>query len=180
MLLDAKRSALLVVDIQERLAAAIPDAAAIIERTKILLAAAIRLDVPIVFSEQYPKGLGSTDARLQPVPNSAVVLPKLDFSCAADPGLKAAIAATGRDQIVLCGMETHVCVLQSALGFIAEERRVFVVADAVGSRHEERRRLGLERMRSAGAEIVDSEMVVFEWLGAAGTDAFRELSRLIR
>lgn len=180
MLLEAERSALLVVDIQDRLAAAIPDAAAVIERARILLAAAVRLGVPIIVSEQYPKGLGGTDARLTPLPAQATVLPKLAFSCAADPGLLAAVKATGRDQLVVCGMETHVCVLQSALGFVATGRQVFVVSDAVGSRHEERRRLGLERMRAGGVDIVDSEMVVFEWLGAAGTDAFRELSRLIR
>ncbi len=180
MLLDARQSVLFVVDIQARLAPAIAGAEGIIARTRILLAAAARLGVPVLVSEQYPQGLGHTDERLLPLPDGTCVLPKTCFSAAADPALRAHLEAFGRRQVVLVGMETHVCVLQTALGLKAADYAVAVVADAVGSRLPERRALGLARMRHHGVEVVDSEMVVFEWLAAAGSPAFKELSRLIR
>jgi nicotinamidase-related amidase len=130
-------------------------------------------------SEQYPQGLGHTDARLT-LPEGAAVFAKTAFSAARDPAILTHLGGLGRRQVVLCGMETHVCVLQTALGLQAPDRDVAVVADAVASRHAERRLLGLERLRDEGVAIVDSEMVVFEWLGAAGTPEFKELSRLIR
>lgn len=180
MLLDAGHAVLFIVDIQTRLAAAVADAETIIARTRILTAAAARLGIPVLVSEQYPQGLGHTDERLLPLPEGAVVLPKTAFSAAADPGLRRHLAALGRRQVVLAGMEAHVCVLQTALGLKADGQAVAVVADAAGSRLPERRERGLARMRAHGVEIVDSEMVVFEWLGDAAHPAFRDLSRLIR
>jgi nicotinamidase-related amidase len=180
MLLDADSASLLVIDIQERLASAVADGAAAIDRARLLMTAAARLDVPILVSEQYPEGLGPTVEGLRPLPEQAVVVAKRDFSCARDDGLRRAVEATGRRQLVVCGMETHVCVLQSALGFQAAGLDVFVAADATGSRAPMRRELGLARMRHEGVRIVDSEMVVFEWLGTSAAPAFRELSRLIR
>jgi nicotinamidase-related amidase len=179
MLLAADDCVLLVVDIQERLAPAISGGTEVIARTDILLAAAARLGVPVVATEQYPKGLGHTDRRLD-LPETTPTFAKLDFSAAAEPSIVAHLRELDRRRAVLCGMETHVCVLQTALGLRTLGYEVAVVADAVGSRHPERRQLGLERMRDAGVAIVDSEMVVFEWLGAAGTPQFKELSRLIR
>ena len=179
MLLDAQDGVLFIVDIQARLAPAMPDPEATIGRASILLAAAQRLDVPTVVSEQYPQGLGHTDQRL-PLPPTARVFAKTAFSAARDPAILAHLEGLGRRRIVLCGMETHVCVLQTALDLLARGFSPAVAADAVASRSPERRRLGLERMAAAGVTIVDSEMVVFEWLGAAGTPAFKELSRLIR
>jgi nicotinamidase-related amidase len=180
MLLDRCRSVLFIVDMQARLAPAMEGAEAILARTRILLEAASRLEIPIVVSEQYPQGLGHTDERLLPLPESARVLPKLAFSAARDPAIREHLDRLGRPQVVLAGMETHVCVLQTALGLREAGHEVAVVADAVGSRLPERRELGLARMRARGVEVVDSEMVVFEWLGEAGTPVFRELSRLIR
>jgi nicotinamidase-related amidase len=180
MLLESRRSLLFIVDIQERLASAVTGAEAIIARTRILLEAAARLGVPVVVSEQYPRGLGSTDARLQPLLAGADVLPKVSFSATADPAIAERVAQHGRDQVVLAGMETHVCVLQTALSLKAAGKQVAVAADAVGSRLAERRELGLERMRAHGVEIVDSEMVLFEWMADSSSPAFKELSRLIR
>jgi nicotinamidase-related amidase len=180
MLMRANASALLVVDVQARLAAAVNGADRVIGRVRLLLAAAGRLGVPIVVSEQYPQGLGHTDERLGPLPRQAAVIAKTSFSCAGEPRLKATLDALGRSQIVLCGMEAHVCVLQTALDLREAGFDVFVVADAVGSRTEASRSLGLERLRDRGVDVVDSEMVLFEWLERAGTDAFRELSRLIK
>lgn len=180
MLLDARHAVLFIVDIQARLAPAIDGAEAVIARTRILLAAAARLGIPVLVSEQYPQGLGHTDERLLPLPDGAVVLPKTAFSAAAEPAIRDRLERLDRRQVVLAGMETHVCVLQTALGLKRAGYDVAVAADAVGSRLPERRRLGLERMRAHGVDIVDSEMVVFEWVGDAATPPFRELSRLIR
>ena len=180
MLIDARHSVLLIVDIQARLAPAVAGAEAVIARTRILLEAAARLGVPVVASEQYPQGLGHTDERLLPLPEGAVVLPKKAFSAVRDDAIHAQLERLDRRQVVIAGMETHVCVLQTALGLRQAGHEVAVVADAVGSRLPERKAQGLERMRAHGVDIVDSEMVVFEWLGEAGTPAFKELSRLIK
>ena len=114
------------------------------------------------------------------MPPATEVFAKTAFSASRDQAIPAHLETLDRRQIVLCGMETHVCVLQTALDLLARAFRPAVVADAVASRSPERKRLGLERMAAAGVAVVDSEMVVFEWLGAAGTPEFRELSRLIR
>ena len=169
MLLNSSDSILFVVDIQARLAPAVADADAIIARTAILLEAAGRLQVPVAVSEQYPQGLGHTDERLLPLPDGARAFAKAAFSAARDAAILAHLRSLGRRQVVLAGMEAHVCVLQTALGLRELGFKVAVAADAVGSRLPERRLLGLERMRANGIEIVDSEMVVFEWLGVAGT-----------
>ena len=180
MLLDRERSALLVVDVQSRLAPAMAGAETVVGRVRVLLEAARRLGVPTLVSEQYPKGLGGTVDELAPSLGGAKVIAKNAFSCAREPELASALRAFDRHQVVVCGMETHVCVLQTALDLQEQGYAVHVAADAVGSRDTTRRDLGLARMRDAGCTIVDSEMVVFEWLGAAGTDEFREVSKLIK
>lgn len=180
MLARRDRSLLLVVDVQTRLAPAIHEVEPVVERVGVLLEAARMLDVPVMVSEQYPQGLGSTVEALQPRLEGARLFSKTAFSCAEEPLIHAAIAQSGRDQVVLCGTETHVCVLQSALGFRALGIEVFVVADAVGSRRPESRDLALARLRHEGVVIVNTEMVVFEWLQRAGTDEFRAVSRLVK
>ena len=180
MLMDKDAAALLVVDIQARLAPAVEGAERIIGRTRLLLEAAGRLGVPVIASEQYPRGLGRTDERLLPLPADAAVIDKTSFSCLREPRLRAHLDRLGRSQIVVCGMETHVCVLQSALDLRHAGWDVFVAADAVGSRTVANRQLGLDRMRDRGVDIVDSEMVVFEWLERAGTEDFRAMAPLIK
>lgn len=180
MLINPQESVLFIVDIQTRLAAAVDGAEAIIGRAQLLLKAADRLEVPVVVSEQYPQGLGHTDERLQPLPANAAVFPKVAFCAVGDDAIASHLQGLGRKQVLLAGMETHVCVLQTALSLKKQGYEVAVVADAVGSRHEERKALGLQRMAAHGVEIADSEMVVFEWLGQAGTPQFKELSRLIK
>ena len=179
MLMARDEAALLVVDLQARLVPAVEDGDAILQRAGILLAAASRLDVPVVVSEQYPQGLGHTDSRLR-LPGEAAVLAKTTFSCLREPALASHLEGLRRRQIVVCGMETHVCVLQTALDLHRSGYRVFVAADAVGSRAAARRQLGLDRMRAAGITIVDSEMVVFEWLERAATETFRELVKSLK
>jgi len=171
---------LLIVDVQERLAPAILEGELIVERCLLLGEIAQRLGVPILLSEQYPKGLGSTLASLTARLTSATTLAKTAFSCAEDEQIRGAVQATGRRGIVICGMEAHVCVLQSALGFAAAGWEVAVVADAVGSRRASSKELGLARMRAHGIEIVDAEMVAFEWLKRAATDEFRQIAPLLK
>jgi nicotinamidase-related amidase len=180
MLIRAAQSLLFVVDVQERLAPAIDGGESAVARIAILVRAARRLGIPIVVTEQYPKGLGPTLPALAALLGEAPIFAKTAFCAPGEPGIAAAVAATGRRRIIACGMEAHVCVLQSALGFRALGYEVDAVADAVGSRRAPCRALALERMRGAGVGIVDTEMVLFEWLERAGTDLFRELSRLIK
>ena len=174
MHLDAARSLLMVVDLQARLTPAIPGIATLIDRAGLVLAAAGRLGVPVLVTEQYPQGLGPTVLELA-LPEGTTVLPKTAFSAVADSAIEAFLQQADRGQIVLFGTEAHVCVLQTALGLIAKGYAVFVVADAVGSRREESKRLALDRLRQAGAIVVDAEMVAFEWLREADTTDFRAL-----
>lgn len=164
MLIRAATSTLLVVDIQERLLPAIDDGPALVEYSQWLLRVARALDVPVLASEQYSKGLGPTVAALRDELEPTQILEKLDFS--AD-----------RRQFVVCGSEAHVCVLQTVLDLLGRGREVFVVEEAIGSRRPSDKALAVERMRQAGAMIVSREMVAFEWMERAGSDRFREISR---
>ena len=179
-MMNADTSQLLLIDIQERLAPAVLDGGRTVERAGLLLDAAALLDVPHTVSEQYPRGLGPTVAAIREKADPGRVFDKVHFSCQADDRLAAALAGTGRPEAVLCGMEAHVCVLQTALEMAEAGYRVHVVADAVASRKAPDRGLAIERMRGAGIAVVSSEMVVFEWLRTAGHPEFRAASALIR
>lgn len=180
MLLDRAKSCLLVIDIQEKLMTAMSAGTQVVANTGILLKAAERLGIPVLFSEQYPKGLGPTVPALAAYAANAGPVTKTEFSCAAAPGYVERLRAAGREQLVLTGIEAHVCVLQTALGMKDPGFPVFVVADAVSSRKPESAALALERMRAAGVTVVTTEMVLFEWLSRAGTPEFKELSALIK
>lgn len=179
-----ERSQLLVVDLQERLAPAIEGHAGIIAAAERLVRYARCLDVPVTVSEQYPRGLGSTLAPIRAgAGNEAMTLPKVEFSCLANDALAARLRAlrdAGRSQVVVAGVEAHVCVLQTVLDLLAEGFAVFVAADAVGSRRAESKVLAITRLQSAGAAIVDTEMVAFEWLERAGTPEFRDIQGLLK
>ena len=180
MLLDRHRSCLLVVDIQERLAPAMSDLERALRNAAALMQGAARLGVPMVVSEQYPKGLGPTVGEIRRLAPEGSIVEKIHFSCASEPAVRTRLAEIGRKQIVVCGMEAHVCVLQSALGLRQAGFEPAVVADATASRVPASRDLALARLRDDGVAIVTTEMVIFEWLDRAGTDEFREVSRLIK
>ncbi|MBI1396411.1 MAG: isochorismatase family protein [Betaproteobacteria bacterium] len=175
-LVNAARSALLVVDVQEKLFPHIHDSARVLDRCIWLVRLARRLDVPVLASEQYPEGLGPTVAPLAAEIPGACVRRKVHFSCVAD-GCFDGLAAWARPQVVVCGTESHVCVLQSAIDLRASGRAVFVVEEAVSSRRPADKTLALERMRAHGIEIVSGEMAGFEWLRHAGDDRFRDVNR---
>ncbi|KPQ09093.1 MAG: amidase [Saliniramus fredricksonii] len=184
MLIEAHRSILLIVDFQERLMPAIHAGAAVAERAGILIRSADALAIPVAVTEQYPRGLGPTIAPIRELlPATAFIHEKITFSAQRDPAFAAHFAAlreVGRDQIVVAGAEAHVCVLQTALDLQAAGYQIFLVADAVGSRVPESRECAIDRARQAGCVVVNSEMVVFEWMERAGTETFRALSQLIR
>jgi len=183
MLLDRKSAQLLVVDVQERLLPAMHEGARLVERCAALMQSAQRLGIPVTLSAQYRKGLGPVIARLDNLKGDAVELEKMHFSCAADAGILAridALAKAGHTQLLLCGIESHVCVLQSAVGFKELGLHVAVAADAVTSRRPESVALALDRLRSNGVEVVNTEMALFEWLHQSGTAEFKELSGLIK
>lgn len=180
LVLDRTQSLLLVVDIQDRLVPAILDADTVVDNTERLIRAARRLDVPLAASEQYRKGLGETVADVRDRLADAERLEKMTFDATRDPDFRAHIAGMSRQQAVIVGTEAHVCVLQTALGCLGMGIQPWVVADAVGSRATANRDLALDRLRQAGAVVVSTEMVLFEWLERAGTDDFRALRELIR
>ena len=171
-------TALLVVDVQEKLAAAIAQSTRIVWNIRRLIEGAKILGLTVVGTEQYPTGLGPTVAelaeRLGPLPS------KLAFSCGGCPELFESLPDRGIHKILVCGLEAHVCVEQTVLDLLADGRRVYVAADAVGSRFEVDCRIALGRMDSAGAMLTTTEAALFEWCEAAGTPEFREISRLAR
>lgn len=182
MLLKADRSLLLVVDVQEKLVPAIHDHERLVENCAWLLDVAREMGVPRRVSEQYPKGLGPTVAALRERVEPEELMEKVHFSCIAEEECRANLLEAGREQIVVAGIEAHVCVLQTVLNLVelgaASGKSVFVVADAVSSRDPRNVELALARMRQAGAQIVSREMVAFEWAHKAGTDRFRRLSKV--
>jgi nicotinamidase-related amidase len=177
--------ALLVIDVQERLALAMPDTArASVERNLITLAvAAERFALPVIVTEQYPRGLGRTTASvagaLEPV-KGVCYFEKVEFAATAAPAWREAITGMTRRQWIVTGMETHVCVYQTVRALRAEGHAVHVISDAVASRTDANWRNGLDLCERTGAVITNTETVVFDLLGKAGTDDFKVLSRLVK
>jgi nicotinamidase-related amidase len=174
-LIRPDQSALLVIDVQERLLSHIHDWQRVLGHIDWLVQVAQRLDVPVAATEQYPQGIGHTHAQVATRLPAGATGEKIHFSCVAGnclPGLP----GMERPQVVVCGIEAHVCVLQTVLDLAAAGKQVFVVAEAIGSRDPAHKALALERMRAHGITIVCREMVAFEWLHQAGTDKFREIS----
>lgn len=179
MLLQSERSQLLLVDVQERLLPAMAEPGLVTENGAILIRAAKELSVPILASEQYPKGLGHTVPELSNLLPANAIYEKLEFSCFANRGLRSLLQGPDR-QTVIFGIESHVCVLQTALDMRASDLDVTVVIDATSSRRAESKQTALLRLQTSGVRVATTEMVVFEWLRRAGTPQFKVLSALIR
>ena len=176
--MSAADTGLLVIDVQEKLMAKIPQAATVIRNLAFLIDAARLLKMPVAATEQYPRGLGPT------VPELIGRLPerpdKVSFSCCAVTSLVDAFRTTARPKLLLAGIEAHVCVLHTALDLLNLDFRVYVAADAVGSRYPVDHEYALRRMEKAGAILTTAETCVFEWVGGAGHAKFREVSRLVQ
>ena len=182
-LLRSASSHLLVIDIQERLLPAIPGSDAILAVTGKLMAIARILGVGLTLTEHNPAGLGISPAEFRDTVPSADILEKMHFSCLGEPPIAErfrALRAAGIDQVVLCGLETHVCVLQSAIALREMGMETFIAADATGSRSPTSVELGLRRAAAEGVGIVNSDMIAFEWLERAGTEQFRSVLPLIK
>jgi nicotinamidase-related amidase len=174
--LQSDRAILVVVDVQEGFRKAIPDFERVAKATATLIEGAEAIGIPIVVTEQYPKGLGETASEVaEHLPEGTEPLEKVVFSAADAEGFDLG----GRDQALVCGIETHVCVNQTVLDLLDVGTDVQVAEDAVGSRTEENKRVGLHKMERAGAVLTSVETALFELLGRAGTDEFKRIQKLI-
>jgi nicotinamidase-related amidase len=177
-LMSAADTGLLVIDVQGKLLAKVPGAGALVRNIAFLIDGARLLDMPVQATEQYPKGLGPTIFEL------AHRLPdrpdKVKFSACAVPSVVEAFRRAGRPKVLLAGIETHVCVLHTALDLLALDFRVFVAADAVASRFAVDHERALRRLEQAGAVVTTSEGAVFEWVGGADVPRFKEISQLVQ
>ena len=175
-LLSRERTTLVVVDVQEAFRKAVPGFQRIAEATATLVRGAAEMGVPIICTEQYPKGLGATVPEVSSVlPSEAAPIEKARFSAAGAEGFDLA----DRNQVVLCGVETHVCVAQTAVDLLGRGVDVRVVEDAVGSRYDSDRDVGLRRMTEAGGVASSVEASLFELLGEAGTPEFKSVQKMI-
>lgn len=182
LICQAGQSLLLLIDIQQRLAEAMPAKAlqAVVKHTGWLLQSAALLDIPVLRTEQYPKGLGDTLADVKQHLPQDTRLEKTCFSCCGASGFDDALGQSGRQQIILAGMESHVCVLQTALQLKAKGLDVFVVNDASCSRDKHNHTNALQRMSQSGVIITNTESVMFEWLRDAAHPQFKAVSALLR
>jgi len=184
MLMDKDRSQLLIVDMQERLLPAMSDSEEVVKACERLVRGAQTLDLPITDSEQYPKGLGPTVEPLrQTLGNSATIMEKVEFSCFRNAAIRdrlEELRRKGRPQVIVGGIEAHVCVLQTALDLAAQGFETYVAADAIGSRLMESRKLAMGRMLHGNVSVVNSEMALFEWVGKAGSPEFKEIQALVK
>lgn len=184
MLLARDKSQLLIIDVQDKLLSAISGKDRVVDRCVRLVLAARKLGIPITLSEQYPQGLGPTvDSIRDAFADEGFIADKSEFSCMRNERLRGHLhdlRREGRSQIVIGGIEAHVCVTQTAIELESQGFEAFVVADAVGSRSKASCKLALSRLQKSGADIVDSEMVLFEWMERAGTPEFKQLQALVK
>ena len=175
--LEADQCALVVVDIQEKLLPPIFNKDTLVKNSQLLIRLAKILSLPIMVTTQYSKGLGSTVTEIADLLTDVVPYDKLEFSCFGSDQFRSRLKSLpgNRNTVLLCGMESHICVMQTALGALNEGYLVHVASDAVGSRAEWNWRIGLDRMRAAGVVISSTEMMMYELLRCSSTPQFKEL-----
>lgn len=179
--LDRRHSILVVVDVQESLIGIIPEGARLAARVRFLVRCAAVLGIPVIATTQNAARLGRTvDLVHDALPGSSATLDKKSFSAFRDDAFRAALEASGRSQVVVCGVETHICVAQTAIDLRQAGYTVTVAADAAGARSVERHKLGMERIRDLGVLPAAAEAVAYEWLGEAGTHEFRAVLPLVK
>ena len=179
-LINAGESLFLVIDVQENLLPAIADKDSVRDRIVILAKSAEILGVPTVLTEQAPHAIGHTVSQVRDVTEHADVLAKTHFNACREDGFDAIVQKAGRRQIVVAGMEAHVCVLQTVFGLLDWDYEVFVVADALGSRNPADKDEALRRMAAAGAVVTTAEMVAFEWMERSDREEFRSIHALLK
>lgn len=182
-LCNAQDSCLLIIDIQGRLTAAMPtgSVARLRKNIRILVQAADKLTIPVMLTAQYPKGLGPIETEIMELfTDETQVFEKTGFSCTDAEGLMPALNKTERKQIIITGVEAHICVLQSAMQLLSQGFQVFVIADAVCSIHNKDYQLALKRMNNNNITVCTMGSVIFEWLGDAKHEHFKEISQLLK
>jgi len=179
-MLEADSCVLVVIDIQGKLAQLMYRKEALFENAQKLIKGAQILEVPIIVTEQYPKGLGPTIPEIAALFLNFKPLPKVAFSCCGDEGFRQELMAVNRRQILICGIETHVCVYQTTVDLLASGYEVEVVADVVSSRTAENREIALQRIRDEGAGTTSVEMALFELMKAAEGPKFKEVSKIVK
>jgi nicotinamidase-related amidase len=180
--LEADQCALVVVDIQEKLLPPIFNKESLVKNSQLLIRLAKILSMPILVTTQYSKGLGPTVSEIASLLSDVPATDKMEFGCFGSDQFRSGLKAMpgNRNTVLLCGMESHICVMQTALGALNEGYLVHVASDAVGSRAEWNWKIGLERMKSAGAVISSTEMMMYELLRCSGTPQFKELLQYLK
>lgn len=178
-MLEMNNTVLALIDIQGKLASLMHEKERLFDNAARMLQAARVLDIDVICTEQYPDGLGAT---VPQVAEHLDVKPisKLSFSCCGAEAFQTALKQTERTQVLIAGIETHICVYQTAVDLLAVGYEVYILTDAVSSRTEANRQLGLERMKDAGATLTGVEMALFEMLKVAKGDQFKEIARIVR
>jgi nicotinamidase-related amidase len=179
-LLDKDKSLLLLIDIQEKLYPSIHEREKMLARIDLLASAATLMHIPVMATEQYPKGLGKTLPEITGIISGVQPIEKIDFSCFPAPGFQDQLAAYQRKQIIVTGIEAHICVAQTALDLLNNGFEVVLVADGVGSRRPLDSEIALRRLVHSGAVVTTAESVVFEWLRRAGSEPFKALQSRIK
>jgi nicotinamidase-related amidase len=179
-MLRPERTALVVVDLQEKLLPAIPDRERVVQKARLLLCLARALEMPVLLTTQYAKGLGPVVPEIREEAPGATPLDKTSFGCFGDEAFVAALEAAERDQLLVCGIETHICVTQTVLGAFERGFEVHVCADAVSARAAESHAIGLTRMERSGAVVSCAEMATYELLGRSDSTAFKQMLPLIK
>ncbi len=175
-----ERTALLIIDMQEKFRSLIVDMRAVMAGCSRLIRFCDRLGIPTLVTEHYPTGLGPTVPELRHLFASFTALEKITFSCGDNAEFQAALDALQCDQVILCGIEAHVCVYQTAYDLLAQGRQVFAAADAISSRRRQDREIGLARMGRLGANLMSAEMIMFEILRRAKTADFQAVADILK
>jgi len=179
-MLRKEDAVLLIVDIQDKLAAVMKEKDAVVRNNLHLIALAKMLGMPVMVTEQYPKGLGTTVPEIREALPVYQPVEKMTFDCCGQPAFLGELKGRGKNTVILTGMETHICVLQTCLGLLQGGINVHVVRDAVCSRTEGNWNTGIEFMRDAGAVVTCTETVLFQLLKVAGTEEFKAISKRIK
>jgi nicotinamidase-related amidase len=179
-MLEIENTILIVIDVQEKLLPVIHEKESLTANIIKLVRGAQVLEIPLIITEQYPKGLGGTVSEIAKLITGIEPLPKTSFSCYSDEGFRKSLDSSARKQVLICGIECHVCVYQTAMELKEAGYQVYVVADAVSSRTAENRAIGLNLMRQAGITVTGTETALFELVKIAEGEKFKAISRIVK
>lgn len=179
-IIDRNKTALIIVDIQEKFKPAIFEIERVIDNTKKVIEGARILGIPIIVTEQYPKGLGKTVNAIQASLGDFRPIEKLSFSCFGEKKFLDELEKLNVTDLIILGIEAHVCITKTILDAIARGYRVHLVTDAISSRSESNLKIAIERAKQVGAFLASSEMILFQLMDSAGTEEFKRISKIIR